>query len=96
MQWSGTLEIAKVGQTESQTVSLSLPDRKQAVLNAIRDFYGPKALEPLAYIEQNWTAEPYNGGCPVPHLPPGVLSQYGAHMRAPCGRIHWAGVLSID
>ena len=68
-----------------------ITDRKQAVLEAIRDFYGPKALEPIAFLEQNWTSEPFNGGCPVPHIPPGILSTCGSHMRAPSGLIHWAG-----
>ena len=25
------------------------------------------------------------------HMPPGVLTQFGRALRAPVGRIHWAG-----
>jgi monoamine oxidase len=25
------------------------------------------------------------------HLPPGILSRYGALLREPFGRVHWAG-----
>ena len=30
-------------------------------------------------------------GCPVCATPPGVLLDYGEAIRAPVGRVHWAG-----
>jgi monoamine oxidase len=36
--------------------------------------------------KQEWTR-----GCSSWFLPTGVLTEYGATIRAPVGRIHWAG-----
>ncbi|HWW43624.1 MAG TPA: FAD-dependent oxidoreductase, partial [Acidimicrobiia bacterium] len=33
----------------------------------------------------------FTRGCYGAHLPPGALTQFGPALRAPCGRIHWAG-----
>ena len=30
----------------------------------------------------------------IGHAPTGVLTEYGPALRAPCGRIHWAGTES--
>jgi monoamine oxidase len=43
------------------------------------------------YFDQVWAREVYTGGCPVGVMPPGVLTEYGGALRAPVGRIHWAG-----
>jgi monoamine oxidase len=29
--------------------------------------------------------------CSIAHLPPGILTRYGALLREPFGRVHWAG-----
>jgi len=42
-------------------------------------------------VEFNWSAEPWNGGCPVAVLGPGTLIDFGTTLRMPVGRIHWAG-----
>jgi monoamine oxidase len=39
----------------------------------------------------DWDREIYTGGCPVGLMPPGVMLEYGQALRAPVGRIHWAG-----
>jgi monoamine oxidase len=39
----------------------------------------------------NWSAEPWTRGCYGGYLPPGVLTDFGAAIRPPFGRIHWAG-----
>ena len=65
--------------------------RRAAVLGAFADLFGPEALTPTHYVEQDWTADPWQHGAPVAFLPPGVLSRVGAALREPCGRIHWAG-----
>jgi monoamine oxidase len=35
--------------------------------------------------------EQWSRGCYGGYTPPGVLTSYGAAIRAPHGRIHWAG-----
>ena len=66
-------------------------ERREAVLQSFAKFFGPKALQPLDYLDMNWTAEPFSRGDPVPFTPPGVLLGYGDEIRTPVGPIHWAG-----
>jgi monoamine oxidase len=68
------------------------PDQqKQAVLGCLARWFGDAAFHPTAYGFNDWTAQRFTGGAPVACLAPGVLSRLGPALRAPCGRIHWAG-----
>jgi monoamine oxidase len=66
-------------------------ERRRAALASLARSFGPRALEPLDYLEVDWASEPYSRGCPVGIAPPGVLTAYGAALREPVGAIHWAG-----
>lgn len=66
-------------------------ERKSQILETLSKFFGEQALTPIAFVEKNWQEEPFNGGCPVFHLGPGILSEHGDVLRAPFERIHWAG-----
>jgi len=50
-----------------------------------------EALTPREVVEINWSAEPWNRGCPVAVLGPGTLTEFGDVLRRPVGRIHFAG-----
>jgi monoamine oxidase len=65
-------------------------DRRRAVLAGLTKLFGKGAAEPIGYVETDWSAEPWTAGCVSP-LPPGVLTRFGASLREPVGRIHWAG-----
>jgi monoamine oxidase len=65
--------------------------RKEAVLNCWTRLFGAAAARPVAYVDKDWPAEEWSRGCYVGVMPPGVMSQCGAALREPCGRIHWAG-----
>jgi len=68
------------------------PDRRRAeVLACFARLFGRRAAEPVAYLEQDWSQEPYTRGCYAGFFPPGVWTRYGRMLRAPQGRIHWAG-----
>jgi monoamine oxidase len=69
----------------------SAEDRRAAVLKNFADYFGPEALKPSRYVEMNWETEQWTRGCYVGYTPPGVLLDYGEAIRAPVGRIHWAG-----
>lgn len=61
---------------------------------AEREFARLFSLESSAmvdFIEQDWSAEPWTGGCPVSSLAPGALTTFAEVWRAPVERIHWAG-----
>ncbi len=66
-------------------------ERRQAVLAELTRFFGPQAAEPTDFVEKNWNDDPWSRGCYVGITGPGVLTAFGEALRAPCGRIHWAG-----
>lgn len=66
-------------------------ERKTAVLEALTRLFGAGALEPVDYIEQDWTRERWAGGGPTAVAAPGVITGHGHEIRKPVGRIHWAG-----
>jgi len=66
-------------------------DRRRAVLDCLARLFGPTARSPVDYVEQDWSAEEWTRGCYGAHLAPGVWTQFGPVLRAPVGRIHWAG-----
>jgi monoamine oxidase len=65
--------------------------RRQAVINDFVRYFGSEASSPKDYFESNWTRETWSRGCPVAIYPPGALLAYGPTLRAPVGRVHWAG-----
>jgi monoamine oxidase len=68
-----------------------LAQRRAAVIAQFAKWFGPPAGKPRAYVEQNWMEEEWSRGCYGAWAPPGVLLGYGAALRKPVGRIHWAG-----
>jgi monoamine oxidase len=65
--------------------------RRELWLRALADAYGPRAASPVGYLETDWSAERWSLGGMFGCFSPGVLTTYGAALRAPVGRIHWAG-----
>jgi len=70
---------------------LSPAARRESALGSLARAFGPRALDPIMYLEADWSAEPYTRGCPVGVAPPGLLTTYGRALREPVGRLHWAG-----
>ena len=66
-------------------------ERRAAVLKNFATYFGDEALTPKAYIEKDWSAEAWTRGCYVGFTQPGTLLDYGEAIRAPVGRIKWAG-----
>jgi monoamine oxidase len=42
-------------------------------------------------VDNDWPSEPWTRGCYGANMGPGVLTTLGPALRAPVGRIHWAG-----
>jgi len=80
-----------VGQAARDWSARPAAERRRAVLQAYVRFFGAEAEHAIDYFEQDWSAEPWSGGCPVGVMAPGTLSQLGPTLRQPVGRIHWAG-----
>lgn len=70
---------------------LPAPERRRAVLDCFTRYFGPRAGNPTAYVEKDWSAEEFTRGCFGAHFAPGVWTSYGPALRAPVDRIHWAG-----
>ncbi|MCA9592676.1 MAG: FAD-dependent oxidoreductase [Myxococcales bacterium] len=66
-------------------------ERRRLILSKLARYFGDEAKRPMAYVETDWCTEQYSGGGPIALFPPGSLSVHGAALRAPVGRIHWAG-----
>jgi monoamine oxidase len=66
-------------------------DRKAAVLKQFVTFFGSQAANAVDFFETSWSGEQWTRGCPVGIPSQGTLLAYGPQIRAPVGRIHWAG-----
>lgn len=66
-------------------------ERRQAVLDCFARFFGPAAAAPEQFVERSWAEEEWTRGCYAGYMVPGGWTSYGEALRAPCGRIHWAG-----
>jgi len=69
----------------------SQAERREAVIGCFVRYFGDAAGRPEQYIEQDWMAEEFTRGCYGAHFAPGAWTSYGEALRAPIGRVHWAG-----
>ena len=70
---------------------LPAQERKQAVVQGLARLFGPEASEPANFVERSWAEEQWTRGCYGCYMPPGAWTSFGDALRAPIGRIHWAG-----
>jgi len=80
-----------VGRPAREWARLGAAERRRAVLSSLARWFGEEAAEPTEYLEQDWSLEPWTRGCPVGNFAPGALTQLGEALRAPIGRLHFAG-----
>jgi len=66
-------------------------ERRKAVLESFAAYFGDEARNARDYVERDWSGELWSRGCYTAVAPPGVLLDYGEHLRRPVGRVHWAG-----
>jgi monoamine oxidase len=70
---------------------LSLGERRAAALSCFARYFGPRAGDPIEYLERDWTAEEFSRGCYGAHFTPGVWGDFGPALTEPVGLVHWAG-----
>jgi monoamine oxidase len=87
----GVLASFAFGSVAANLDLLDPAERRRYVLEALAGRLGPRAAEPVAFIETAWWNEPWTRGCSMAHFPPGILTRYGPLLREPFGRVHWAG-----
>ncbi|GAB3714860.1 flavin monoamine oxidase family protein [Amycolatopsis oliviviridis] len=66
-------------------------DRRARVLDDLAGYFGPRARNPIAYLERDWAEEEFSRGCYGAFTTPGTLTRFGPALRAPIGPMHWAG-----
>jgi monoamine oxidase len=79
------------GDNARRYARLSLRARRAAVLEQLTRYFGPSARHPREFFETSWSQEEWTRGCPVGIPAVGSFATYGPHLRAPVGRLHWAG-----
>ena len=87
----GVIASFTFGAVAERVDALDPTERRKAVLDALTARFGPKAADPVEYVETAWWKEEWTKGCSMAHFPPGMLTKYGYLLREPWGRIHWAG-----
>jgi len=69
---------------------VSAEERKTRILESLSRYYGPEAMNPIVYFESDWGAEEWTRGAYAASFDLGGLYRYGADLRTPVGRIHFA------
>jgi monoamine oxidase len=87
----GVIASFTFGRVAKHVDALDAAERRAAVLDALTRRFGSRAAKPVDFIETAWWKQEWTRGCSMAHLPPGILTRYGALYREPFGRVHWAG-----
>ena len=72
----------------------SAAKRRQAILSDLATYWGPRAAEPVDYIEKNWGEENWVTGAFSSYMTPGTWTSVGRAWREPVGNVVWAGTES--
>ena len=76
--------------------SWPLTERRDAVLAGLARLFGPRAAAPQEYLEKDWALDPWSAGCYTGLFGPGTWTGFGPALRAPAGRLHWAGTETAE
>jgi monoamine oxidase len=87
----GVIGSFTFGAVATRVDAMDPAERRRAVLDALARRLGPRAADPVAFVETPWWKEEWTRGCSMAHLTPGTLTRYGHLLREPMGRVHWAG-----
>ncbi|EDO40503.1 predicted protein [Nematostella vectensis] len=81
-----------IGDQALSMCQMTQEERKKAVCAQYAKIFNcEEALHPCCYIEKNWLAEKYSGGCYVSVVPCGILTKFRDTLTLPVGRVHFAG-----
>ena len=80
----------------SRARAVPAAERRDAVLGTFARLFGPRAARPDLWLEQDWAEEPWSRGAYGGALTPGTWTQLGPALRAPVGRVHWAGTETAE
>lgn len=66
-------------------------ERRQAILAGHARLFGERAARPQRFVERVWADEEWTRGCYGCLMTTGGWTEFGRALRAPIGRVHWAG-----
>ncbi|MBM3666889.1 MAG: FAD-binding protein [Actinobacteria bacterium] len=87
---AGVLTTFLAGENAESAGRLSAEDRRRHVLEGMAEYVGPRALEPVDYIETDWCGQEWTRGAYGTSFGPGGLTRFRDDIRRPVGPIHWA------
>jgi len=87
----GVMMAFAFGPAARKMAAVSAEERRKVCLDGLVKRFGPRAAHPVHFAEIDWAAQEWSRGDMFAHYAPGVLTNFGKALRAPCGRIHWAG-----
>jgi monoamine oxidase len=87
----GVLASFTFGAIAERYDALDADERRRLLLETMVARFGAQAAFPAEVIETAWWHEEWTRGCSMAHWSPGILTGYGALLRQPFGRVHWAG-----
>ena len=79
------------GRAAQQAMRLPQDERRRIVTDALAELFGARAARPERYVDKAWGQDEWSRGCYGAYLPPGAWTGFGPSLRAPVGRVHWAG-----
>jgi len=88
---SGVLLGFFEGEHATEASLMDADERRELALQCFAKYFGERALHPVEYVEQDWTAEEFSRGCYGGRMGTGVWTRYAQALSEPVGRIHWAG-----
>jgi monoamine oxidase len=80
-----------VGDRAKELSRVPQEERRKLVLAELGRLHGAAAHRPLEYTDKDWLVDEWSGGCYVGLMPPQLLTQAAAALRAPHGLVHFAG-----
>jgi monoamine oxidase len=84
------------GEQARRLAPVPVAERRAAVLKDFVRYFGAKAADPLLYREKCWGDDEFARGAYGGYWTQGIWTAYGPALRAPIGRLHWAGTETSD
>jgi len=66
-------------------------ERREEILAGHARLFGPRAAQPVEFVERVWAEEEWTRGCYGCLMTTGGWTEYGRALREPIGCLHWAG-----
>jgi monoamine oxidase len=80
-----------VGDRAKELTTVPQEERRKLILAELGRLHGAAAHRAIAYTDKDWVSDEHSAGCYVGIMPPRLLSQTSTALRAPHGRVHFAG-----